>query len=622
MKKKLYSLAAVWLTVIMLFTVFSISASAANVQKLEFYLGHSKIDKKTNLMNNDAMREDIKKFDVDVEKPLDEMDNIADVVYGHGGDLSGWTLWLSEGSGDLSDDSMKVDKDVVLSDISDKEFEDAFSNYDPLYDRIDTILFVPRFDLKYWFTRQPDDEYPAVETNKPADKYQWQAMDYTEKNVADEYSALGTNDVPVFRYKGTYVTSNGMWESEYASSYANHIISLNIHMKMGEKLIVEMPDGFNGSILAEDDSTLFAKNGNTYTYTHMDDFFGSVSLEISDDAAFEAKIKASVENGWKDISGQTEKLYTGSDNFVRCKATFENEKYTIFSDELHLGEYYIIGQPTEKEPTVTVNKPDKAEKYQWYSFREKSGKFVFADRKDNTDSEIAVNAYDWEEYIDLMNGRSSVKHLQEVDSFVLGKDLGKGWWEALREDPNDITETPTFAFLTTVHKGGKLSFEVRGNDAVQNKIESDATIVDIHDLYNIAVLDVTDFNMANHQSPATPNADGSYTISDETKLLVVIAEFEMAGIDIKPVYDTTAAITKEVEGQNTATFTGKAGSYLAKVTMENGAVLTSDFFTITEENVPSKIPGTADSSVYGFLTLIMLLAAASFIYSARKLEKA
>ena len=142
LKKRLHELTGIWLALLLVLSVFGFSASAATPEKLLFYLGKSELAKDIDIryINESTKGE----FEVDPDRPLNEMADLDKITEGVGGDLSGWELWYVIGSGDLAAAPLKVSPDVVLNDISEQTLEDAFENFNAeyLYNQFDDGVLV------------------------------------------------------------------------------------------------------------------------------------------------------------------------------------------------------------------------------------------------------------------------------------------------------------------------------------------------------------------------------------------------------------------------------------------------------------------------------------------------
>ena len=614
---RLRSLVALWLAAVMLVTLFAFSASAKSMQSVYFYLGNETITADTNTY--DIQSSDILDTEVDFDLPLNENDSMDVILEGKGGDLAGWTVWREIGSGHLSEKNMSLAADVKLGTLTQQQLQDAYNvSYTVDWDE---LLFVPDIDLKYWFTRQPTKEYPGVETNKPADSYQWYKAEFADFELvdADVSNPTPSQTVVDHLYDGSYNKATGVWDSD-DNHTGSHLIDAEITMGQGDTLTITVSDNFDGKVVEYSNFDVFTKNGNVYTYTHT----GSTTefnFYLADATVpFTATIYLNKLTDFKPVQGQTNKVYTG-DGLALCKASFENGKYVISSDTVLPDDYYITQQPSSEDPTVKVNKPAEVKSYQWYSVKDIIGKHIFSPDNTEEDVKIEVKAIPTvAEMLDFLQQFSSEEEIfTSGQFFIAGEYRGKGVWAPILDDPQN-PNNPSRSALSALDAlgGGKLTVDLQVSDALQAEIDSDnnLSLEDVYDL-EIVALSKKDFGGNSYPAPAVPDADGVYTIPENADYIMIRFSTDKDGLTFKPVFDTTTFELTAVEGQTNATFDGDAGKYLVKATMKDDTVLTSDMVIVPEEIVK-----TGDTTPYALWLTVFALSGVAFVFSVSKLRKA
>ncbi len=621
---RLRSLAAIWLVAVMLVTMFAFGVSAENINTLAFYIGDQTITKDTDI--NSFHDNDVLITAVDFDKPLNQDDAITDMIEGSGGDLVGWTVWRNANSGQLAEKSMDLAADVTLSTITEQQLQEAFDTSNTV--DWSELLFVPKIDLKYWFTRKPTASYPAVDTNKPADSYQWCKPEYADFEVVGEsVDNLAPNQTFIdYCFDGSYNEETGVWEGEYASN-DSYILDASVTMNPGDVLTITVSDGFDGTVVEYLDNDVFTKNGNVYTYTHTNNLPPYFNFYIcKSTVAFTATITLNQVAEFVPVEGQTDKVYTG-EGVALCKASFENGKYVISSNTVSLGNYYITQQPSTEDPTVKVNNPADVKGYQWYSVKDITGKYIISPDDNEAGLKIKVTgistAEEMEDFTGQINGPEDL--LASGVNIALGEYKGEGVWAPVLPDPNDptITELSSVMILDAL-SGGKLTVDIQVSDELQATIDSDDDI-SLEDIYELVILpfDTETINGNVGPTPLFPDANGVYTVPEDADFVVIVLFTVTEGITFKPVYDTTLSELTAVDGQTKATFDGDEGKYLVKVTMKDDTVFTSDaVITKNIVDVPEDIVKTGDTTPYALWLTIFALSGVAFVFSASKLRKA
>ncbi len=618
--KPLRRLTAVCLAVIMVIFLFTVSASAENTVNLNIYFGTDAIHGGTNY-DHLLDKPDLWVVEADPNKPLNQADALKDFACSRGVDIVGWEAWLNiyDTTSHFDSKPLSLDGDVILSELDEEDLAAAFEKFDPDRYNLAHLVFVPKFEKKYWFTDQPKKAYPYADTNVQADGYQWYKQVYENcavvKKDRDDLKDNEFNAGDV--YAGRYDDNTGLWKSE------SNRLDVAVELLQGETLTVEVSEGFDGKVLEYPDKDVFTKNGNVYTYTSNTlGEYERFNLYVCDaTVGFEVKLTAA-KASWEPVSGQTDKLYTGEKAVVMCAATFEDGKYVIESNTVTLGDYYITQQPTSDDPTLKVNTPADVEDYQWYSVEDVTGKYIFS--PDDNEAGLKIKT---DEYTDP-NAELPIESPEELldsgISFALGEYKGEGEWA-----PIELYDGETYIseMALNAQNGGKLTIDLLVSDELQAAIDGDDGL-SLEDMYDLMVLPVTEENMYSDEmpDPLIPDDDGVYTVDEDVLYLTIVFATETEGFTLKPVYDTTAPKFTAVDGQTKATFDGESGTYIVKATMKDETVLTSKHVTVVatsndDGSTGVVIPPTGDNFSATPWVVMMMLCGAAFVFSAKKLRK-
>ncbi len=618
--KPLRRLTAVCLAVIMVIFLFTVSASAENTVNLKIYFGTDVIDGGTNF---DQLFDspDLWIVKADPNKPLNQADALKDFACSRGVDIVGWEAWLNiyDTTSHFDSKPLSLDGDVILSELDEEDLAAAFEKFDPDRHKLTHLVFVPKFEKKYWFTDQPKKAYPYADTNVQADGYQWHKQVYENYAVVkkdrddlkdNEFSA---GDV----YAGRYDDNTGLWKSE------GNRLDIDVELLQGETLIVEVSEGFDGKVLEYLDKDVFTKNGNVYTYTSNTlGEYERFNLYVCDaTVGFEVKLTAA-KASWEPVSGQTDKLYTGEKAVVMCAATFEDGKYVIESNTVTLGDYYITQQPTSDDPTLKVNTPADVEDYQWYSVEDVTGKYIFS--PDDNEAGLKIKTDEYTDPDAELPYESPEELLDSGISFAFGEYKGEGEWAPIELYGG---ETYISEMILNAQSGGKLTIDLLVSDELQAVIDGDDGL-SLEDMYTLMVLPVTEENMYSDEMSDSliPDDDGVYTVDEDVLYLTIVFATETEGFTLKPVYDTAVPKFTAVDGQTKATFDGESGTYIVKATMKDETVLTSKRVTVVatsndDGSTGVVIPPTGDNFSATPWVVMMMLCGAAFVFSAKKLRK-
>ncbi len=618
--KPLRRLTAVCLAVIMVISLFTVSASAENTVNLKIYFGTDAIHGGTNfdqLLDNP----DLWVVKADPNKPLNQADALKDFTCPRGVDIVGWEAWLNiyDTTSHFDSKPLSLDGDVILSELDEEDLAAAFEKFDPDWHKLANLVFVPKFEKKYWFTDQPTKAYPYADTNVQADGYQWYKRAYENyavvKKDRDDLKDNEFNAGDV--YAGSYDDNTGLWKSE------GYSLGVTVELMKGETLIVEVSEGFDGKVLEYFDNDVFTKNGNVYTYTSntLGKYEGFDLYICNATVGFEVKLTAA-KSSWELVSGQTDKVYTGEKTTVMCAATFEGGKYVIESNAVTLGDYYITQQPTSNDPTFKVNTPADVEDYQWYSVEDVTGKYIFSPDDNEAGLKIKTDEYtdpDFEWSLEIAE-----EFVASDRSFILGEYKGEGEWAPVELYGG---ETYTSEMIINAQSGGKLTIDLLVSDELQAVIDGDDGL-SLEDMYTLMVMPITEENIYSDEPPAPliPDDDGVYTVDEDVKYLSITFITETEGFTLKPVYDTAAPRLTTVDGQTKATFDGESGTYIVKATMKDETVLTSKRVTVVatstgDDSTGVVSPPTGDNFSATPWVVMMMLCGAAFVFSVKKLRK-
>ena len=376
--------------------------------------------------------------------------------------------------------------------------------------------------------KQPTAGSPTVGVNfeDAVAGYQWYDVYAELLTVVEDDAQEG--EIEVDYYWGCeYV--DGKWESE------DGYMGIIVEAKKGDKILITLPEDFEGEVYECYSNKLFSYNEGVYEYT-INGYSGYCDFYISSDVDFSADIKILSYTIGDAIENETTKTLKDSEvgNMYVCCVTCESGKILV-SDYLEM-EVVIASQPTATNPTVGVNFEDLVDSYQWHLYEYKE--FEVIDENLVTD---------------------------ENEDSVIGAEAEDGIYE------DDAWVSEEYRLYMTAYDF-IITFEAEEGDLIKIVPSTEAIFLTM-----------------------TEDKDGNYGVL-ECEDGVYYCEVEKSGeftVGLLALEAFTAKVTVERDtfGEAVSGQTGKTlknhqeGTYICKVTLEDGTVLLSDMVSIEETDI-------------------------------------
>ncbi len=465
----------------------------------------------------------------------------------------------------------------------------------------ETELMSDFVSKSYYVTKQPTLADPSVKVSSSdeVEGYQWYTFEKSE-NIAvtdKNASAYGIADVitemigdvppgfslPSIKAESSYDSENDLWipfvlDPDFETGAVDQII-------MGH-FVIELNEGDSITITAEDFSVFaefevgtlssgivleFVENDDG-SRTYVADVKGSyilISMVAFETAVDESSINpedyaisacGSVSSPVM-IEGETKatlsEMTYGEKYF--CEITYLNGAVIESKTFKAIGE--ITKQPTATSPTVGVTFPEAVESYEWY-------KVIASDYGSVTP--FMVGSYTTENTNKILGIPSDAVIYNDASSYDPETEI----WTPVNYSSTNYSYDYAEFFVIYMEEGESLDVEfVNGFE--------DSFRKDLY-LYSVAYDEYVD---------AVENSDGTYTITVDVAgeyLLCYDAYSENfpEGFGAK-VYKNNVFDDQIIEGQTGNTLTEKVAgeTYMCVITYEDGAVLTTDMFDVTEDDM-------------------------------------
>ena len=385
---------------------------------------------------------------------------------------------------------------------------------------------------------QPTAGNPTVELNYDVDAtYQWYNMEvetYEVVDLEDELEELQINITGL--WDGEY--DDGQWNSTYGC------IDIGFNVEKDDKIVVVLPDDFDGEVEEYDYLVDFTYNDGVY-----EAIIGSnlswIKLYIYtySDEDFTAKVYIEKNGISEPIVGENKATLMNSqigENYF-CKVSYEGKE--LISDIVGM-KVDISKQPSLKDLSVGINFVDQVAGYKWYEVLEKS--YKVAKRYDTEGMALTS-----EENDDIIEFYSDFGEYED------------GIWTGVEIRDVEEVEGKVIDFYGKLEAGTKLRIAL-SNDALryvyiqsyQNRI--DEMLNEINDGVFEYVVEAT----------------GEYWVG-----------VEVDGDFTAEVSIVKTALGQAVVGQTTSRLTThEPGTYVCEITLISGIKLYSDFITITEND--------------------------------------
>lgn len=373
--------------------------------------------------------------------------------------------------------------------------------------------------------KQPTSMEPTVKVNYPdeVESYQWYGKSDVVLDLIYDDDAATDGEIEAENvWTGEYF--DGIWHSE------DGLIDVAVVANKGDKVIITLPDDFDGVVYDYDTEGEFVYTNGVYEYV-IDSANGYLNFVIESDVEFVAKIQVETFTLGEAIT--TEKTATLNNGELGkkyiCEVTCEDGEI-LWSDYVTM-DIDIASQPIATNPTVEVNFPDEVAGYQWYTVELESIEVV---------DESAANS-------------SNVIGAQAMDGVY-----EDGVWTAEVLDVNGYSDIIVI-FEATAGYTIKI---VPSTDAIEDTMcQSQAG------------------------SEKLKCEDGVYYFEVETS-----GEYAVGLLSLE---EFTAEITVEkmtkgeaVEGQTTNKLTNhEVGNYICEVTLSDDTVLLSNIVSIAEADI-------------------------------------
>ena len=387
-----------------------------------------------------------------------------------------------------------------------------------------TEIFSDFVEMKMEFIKHPTAGNPTVEVNYPdaVTGYQWYSMETELLTVVE--GGMGEGEIEIdYNWKGIY--DDGMWGSE------NYLIDLAVVANRGDKVIITLPDEFDGDVYEYDSRELFTYTNGVYEYV-IDNNDGYINFSIAGYEEYTAKIQVETYTLETPITGETTATLNNGElgEIYACEVTDEyGKKHVSNSVTMELA---ISSQPAATNPTVEVNYPENVDGYQWYEVNEKLLEVVDENVANSTDV-IGTEAENgvYEDGVWISENYANSPEFQEI---MVSFEVEEGW--LIKVVPS--VENLMMAIYVNGNRNGELLYE--------------------NGVYYVET-----------------DTSGEYKIG-----LLALEEFT-ANITIENV-----KVSDAIAGQTTNKLLNhKAGKYMCEVLLDDGTTLLSDIVTITDADI-------------------------------------
>ena len=374
---------------------------------------------------------------------------------------------------------------------------------------------------------QPTAADPTVKLNYDVDaSYQWYNMDFVREDD------LGENQNDIVRvYNGEY--SDGKWNSELIVN--SNEVEILFGVKPGNKIVVELPEDFQGTVEDRNEKIVFSYNDGVYEGM-VDSNITNCYIYIKSDEAFVANIYEESLDIKEPIEGETKATLMTPEvgKYYVCKVLYNGIE--LISDVVDM-QIVVSKQPTLEELAVDVNFPEEVTGYQWF-----------------TAKEIV-----WE----LVDGLGGELGENEIPAFSYCGVYEDGKWNSASEG---------MAVPMNGEKGILLVCQLEGGKTLNivPSVEADYTI-----------------NMINTSTTQyiTPNKKEDKYIFDIQNTSMYMIQISLAD-DFSAEFNTSKMVKDEViEGQTEKKLTKhEPGEYICEISLEDGSKIYSDVIIITEND--------------------------------------
>ena len=374
---------------------------------------------------------------------------------------------------------------------------------------------------------QPTAADPTVKLNYDVDaSYQWYSMDFVREDDLGE----NQNDI-VSVYDGEY--SAGKWNSELIVN--SNEVEILFSVKPGNKIVVELPEDFQGTVEDRNEKIVFSYNDGVYEGM-ADNNITNCYIYIKSDEAFSANIYVEELDVKEPIEGETKATLMAPEvgKYYVCKVLYNETE--LISDVVDM-KIVVSKQPTLEELAVDVNFSEKVTGYQWFTAKEIVWELV-----DKLGEELGEN---------------------EISAFSYCGVYEDGKWNSASEGMAvPINGDKAIMLLTQLEGGQTLN--------IIPSVEADYTI------------DIIDINTLEY---ITPNKKEDKYIVDIQNTKIYVIQILLAD-DFSAEINTSKMVKDEaIEGQTEKKLTKhEPGEYICEISLEDGSKIYSDVITISEND--------------------------------------
>ncbi len=375
--------------------------------------------------------------------------------------------------------------------------------------------------------KQPTVTNPTVEVNysNMVDSYQWYTTESKVLEVIYSDDAVADGEIEVCNlWDGEYI--DGVWHSEAG------MIDAAVSANKGDKVIITLPDDFEGRVYNYDTEEDFVYSNGAYEGVIVEDD-GYINFTILGSEDFTAKIQMVTYVIGDAMEGETEATLGNGEVYETyvCKLTLKNG--TVLMSDYVTMNVTIVSQPSPENPEVAVNFPDEATGYQWYEVELEKYDVVDASVVNSSDV-IGANAQDGV-YEDSV-WKSEYYDTNGIDFYDLIVSIEVGPDYMIKMVPS--TESIVEAMWQCVSDQGILKYK---NGAYY-------FVTDSADVWTVGLLSLEEFT-------------AEITVEKMTK-------------------------GEAVEGQTTNKLTNhEVGDYICEVTLSDDTVLLSNIVSIAEADI-------------------------------------
>ena len=377
---------------------------------------------------------------------------------------------------------------------------------------------------------QPTAGNPIFELNynKNVD-YQWYKVNKVLREIIDVDGPLSDNQQNVDSSRvGDYDTDTGAWISDEGGIY------ITIEVEYGDKIVVELPEDFQGEVSEGTGNLTFTYEDGVYV-AEVSNSFTMLDIIIRADEEFTANIYIEDIGELEAIEGETEPKLSAPviGQIYLCKATCGERQF--ISDVVEM-EVAVKKQPTLRDLSVEVNYSDKVVSYQWCTVEYFIRKCV-----------MAPSSQEEEEAL----GENDIPMMKMYGIYEDGK------WNS------QYTDGASFVYIAGLMRPGQiLNIEVSTSNILIARVMDNATD------------DVFDLNFVDNVA--------TYNIEKTGLYIIAIAASEEFTADI---YTTEIFAGDAIEGQTEKKLTKhEPGEYICEISLDDGSKIYSDVITISEND--------------------------------------